>query len=100
MTVLAITTSSGASYLINQEEGWAKRLPGPVGVVNEDGYYAVPLRKDGDEIPIIEMETPAVGETMKLFLDVRGDGVVTFRLTTPVTEIIDVTEPAQEQANG
>lgn len=45
------------------------------------------LRRDGDEIPLLAVAQLAVEERAHLWLDLGGDGVQTFRDTTPVLSI-------------
>ncbi|MDJ0354406.1 hypothetical protein [Pseudarthrobacter sp. PH31-O2] len=45
------------------------------------------LRKDGDEIPLLGIVELAVGMRGAMWLDIRNDGVSTFRDTTPVLSI-------------
>ncbi|HEX9087659.1 MAG TPA: hypothetical protein VF867_09055 [Arthrobacter sp.] len=62
----------------------AKDLP-----PTDDYSHLIPseLRMDGDEIPLIGIVQLAVGQRGAMWLDIRGDGVLTFRGTTPVLSI-------------
>jgi len=43
-----------------------------------------PLRKDGEDRPLLGVSEIAIGSDMILILDVRGDGIPTRRWTSPV----------------
>lgn len=79
-----------SSYLIHRSTDKPYVIRNP----NESDLHALKnevavsvLRKDGEQIPLLNMSEPKVGERLRLTLDIRGDGVVTFRETTFVQEI-------------
>lgn len=51
------------------------------------GWLRYDLRRDGDPIPLLEIPDITLGQPMLLVLNVRGDGIETERLTTPVVQI-------------
>ena len=81
----SVRTSSGTAYLVCLDEPrHVIRLAAPVG-----DYAAIDtavLRRDGEASPLIALDLEAVcrGE---LVLDVRRDGIATYRQTTPVLSI-------------
>jgi hypothetical protein len=84
-----VRTSSGTAYLICLDAPrHAIRLAAdtaPLGDYADLGTIA--LRRDGEQIPLMAFESLVVGERAKLLLDVRGDGIVTVRRTTPVLSV-------------
>jgi hypothetical protein len=76
-----VTTITGTVYLIDPEAATVVRLVDHAGA----------LRRDGEAIRLLETPHPQVGEAMVLLLDLRRDGVVTVRMTTPVVNITVVT---------
>lgn len=92
--MLAVSTQTSA-YLINQEEGWIQRVPGDPDAVRDPAFRVAACRLDGERIPLIKMLSDiTVGEDLVMLINVVGDGeTVTVRRTTPVREIIDVTDP-------
>lgn len=54
----------------------------------DDDYTVSLLRLDADPIPLVQVISLAEREPMVLVLDVRRDGVLTIRPTTPVRMII------------
>lgn len=79
-----------SSYLIHRSSTpfWVIRNPDDEALHPSEGSTVVStLRKDNEQIPLLEMNDPTVGESLRLVLDIRGDGVSTFRLTTPVQEV-------------
>ncbi|WP_460991157.1 hypothetical protein [Sinomonas soli] len=83
-----VRTASGTVYLLDlQSEGSTlTRLPAtepptsPLALTGE-------LRKDGQAIPLLAVVSLEVGQEAQFWLDVRGDGVPTFRWTTEVVTI-------------
>lgn len=62
--------------------------------VGEDEAWLVSrLRQDTEPIQLLQLRNLAVGESMVLVLDIRADGVLTVRPTTPVTSIRRADEP-------
>lgn len=59
--------------------------PGEDG--EDEPWLVSRLRQDARPIQLIQLRSLSVGESMVLVLDVRGDGVLTVRPTTPVISI-------------
>lgn len=55
-------------------------------------WKAVPLRRDGEAVPLLGIIRLEVGRRAIFRLDVRGDGIETTRTTTPVCSIRRLTE--------
>lgn len=49
------------------------------------------LRRDHESVPLIELLSCAVGEPMRLIIDLRRDGVSTLRTTTIVRHLRELT---------
>lgn len=75
--------TSTSAYLVDLAGPVVARFPGTGG--SEDFDVAI-LRRDRLDIPL-QAVVAAVGRPMHLQLDLRGDGVVTLRRTTPVVRI-------------
>ncbi|WP_018771412.1 hypothetical protein [Arthrobacter sp. 162MFSha1.1] len=81
-------TSSGTLYRIDLDSRCLVRLKSDQAPTQDYADLAVSdLRRDGDEIPLLAVVQLEIGERGHLFLDIRGDGVATFRDTTPVISI-------------
>ena len=84
----SVRTSSGTAYLVCLDEPrHVIRLAADTAPVGD--YAAIDtavLRRDGEAIPLIALDLD-VGRRGELVLDVRQDGVATFRGTTPVLSI-------------
>lgn len=48
------------------------------------------LRKDEQQIPLLDMSPVVVGYPLKVLLDIVGNGVVTVRRSTPVVSILAI----------
>ena len=70
-----ITTRSGSQYLLDLGERPMSTRFG--------GWDASHLRRDSDAVPLLGLASVEVGQPMVLLLDIRGDGIVTRRTTTP-----------------
>ena len=81
-----VSTASRSTYLIDVNRRTATRYPAEVG---RAGWVAPQLRRDAEELPMLAVRC-APGTPMVLVLDLRGDGVPTVRVTTPVSRV----EPA------
>lgn len=85
----SVRTSSGTAYLMCLDEPrHVIRLAADTAPVGK--YTALDtaaLRRDGEEIPLIALGNLEVGQRGELVLDVRRDGIATYRGTTPVLSI-------------
>jgi len=76
-----------SSYLLDLDARTATRIPGDEDVVG-DVWETVRLRSDAVPLPLISLIRCNVGESMRMVIDVVGDGVTaTLRDTTPVISI-------------
>ena len=75
MSKLQFTTESGSVYLIH--DGHLTRQIEGSGI----------LRRDGEPIEIIESYDVEVGKSARFMLNLREDGIPTYRMTTPITDI-------------
>ena len=88
-----IVLTETSKYVVNLDERWIRRCAG-------DGFGPDPneetppvlsqLRRDGDTIELLELVTMEVGRPMAMYLDIRRDGVMTFRRTTNVMKITEM----------
>lgn len=77
---MKIYTDTGSIYEIDPEANTVTRM--------HVGDESNELRRDGEAVRIIEMpEPPTVGQSLTMVLDVRGDGILTIRKTSPVTKV-------------
>ena len=84
-----VTTTSGTVYLIDNEAMTVVRL------IDHEGA----LRRDGEPIRMLEDPEPERGEVMVFLLDLRRDGVITVRLTTPVVQVLNVVTAVTEEGS-
>lgn len=93
MTV--VHTESGAVYELHTDPtnydldqvGTIVRRSTAGGTTN--GVPVDHLRKDSQPIPVISMSRPTVGYPWVLLLQIRDDGVLTERITTPVVRLTE-----------
>ena len=98
-TISSINPENGGSwvvetqtsrYLIDLDQNYLLREPGggdagsmePVNL-----YFIAQLRRDGTQVPLLELSQCRVGSPLLVLLDIRGDGVETLRRSTPVASI-------------
>lgn len=95
-SVEAVTDLDFGRYLVVTASGSVYSLrvgPGSSSVVRSshcpaDGEWeAVPLRRDGEAVPLVGIIELQLGRRAVLRIDVRGDGIETTRTTTPVKTI-------------
>lgn len=83
-----------SAYLIDRDAATLQRLPGQGAGMDPDlpgEAWVESLRKDGESIPLLDVDVCVVGERAILLIDVRGDGVPTSRHTSVVRAITDLT---------
>lgn len=59
----------------------------PVEDSPDEDYDQAALPKDGEPLPLLGIIRAAVGASAEFWLDIRRDGIATFRITTPVLAI-------------
>lgn len=91
--VYRLLTASGTTYRlhIRPEGSTLTRLP--VEDSPDEDYDQAVLRKDGQSLPLLGIVPAAVGASAAFWVDVRRDGIPTFRMTTPVLAIEREEEP-------
>ncbi|MDR6622931.1 hypothetical protein [Sinomonas atrocyanea] len=52
------------------------------------------MRKDGQALPLLGIVRAAVGASAEFWIDVRRDGIPTFRTTTPVLSLNREEDPS------
>lgn len=87
LTVVAmkLITTESSRYLLDEDAETVTRYPGSAS--ETANWPIADLRLDGEEIKLISFVEPVIGQPMLLLLDVRRDGVVTARYTTPVLSV-------------
>ena len=81
-----LITTQTSSYWLDLDLRMLLRLHREIA---EPGWEVMKaqLRKDGEAVPLLAVEHAVVGEEAIFVIDVRGDGVVTVRRTTPVVKM-------------
>lgn len=75
---MKVFTESGSTYEVDWGARTVRRLPDPRGEA---------MRRDEEPIPFVTMADPVVDAPLHMVLNLRGDGVVTIRTTSPVVEV-------------
>lgn len=83
-TGLYLVTTSASSYLLDFEQMVVQRF---AGASYERTHFVSTLRKDSEEITLMNVIDCEVGESMHLMLIGLADGCATIRTTTPVQRI-------------
>jgi hypothetical protein len=82
-TGLWLVETTSAAYVFDMDARTIVRRP-----KERSAWPIAELRKDEQVIPLIKLPWSAmVGWPLQMIIDVRGDGVVTVRNTTPVESI-------------
>ena len=85
-----LVATQTSTYTLDLTAGTITRTPsvaaGGQGERGDSDYYPAQLRRDEEPIPVLAVSCH-VGRPMQLLLALRGDGVQTLRLTTPVLSI-------------
>jgi hypothetical protein len=82
----SVRTSSGTAYLRLTNSATSPPAADTAPVEDFAAIETATLRRDGEAIPLIELDLE-VGRRGALVLDVRRDGIATYRDTTPVLSI-------------
>jgi hypothetical protein len=70
-------------HVLNFDQHTAKRIPG----APEGDWELADLRRDLETVALYNAQI-RIGQPAVLFLDLRGDGIPTMRITTPVQQIV------------
>lgn len=68
--------TANSTYEIDEEAGTVTRVP-----------MTGDLRRDAEAIPLIALGDVVIGESMRMVLNLRGDGIHTYRVTSAVLRI-------------
>lgn len=85
-----LVTTESSSYLLDLTGRTATRYPGAGSDTVSTSIAG--LRRDADAIPLLGV-TCTVGKPMVLTLDLRGDDILTVRMTTIVRNLEPVAAP-------
>lgn len=83
-----VTTATGSHYRIDLDSRMLTRHVGATPPTDE--YWKVGtshLRRDGESLEVLMVDSCKVGEPGRLFLQVRADKIPTLRITSPVVSI-------------
>lgn len=80
--IQTVLTETGSIYVFDRTAMTLLRLK---------GNKSVELRRDEDNITVVDFEEPEVGKAWILTLDIRQDGILTVRTTSAVVKINDRT---------
>lgn len=78
-----IVVTKSSTYLVDDDYRWIIRSPGQ----HTEDWLVAELRRDGERIEVVSCDPPVVGRRWDLLLDLRKDGVLTWRNTTPVVRV-------------
>lgn len=75
-----------SAYVLDLDSRTATRVPQDSPA--DDGWRTAALRLDSEAVPLLHLGRCQVGESMRMLVDVVGDGATaTLRATTPVLSI-------------
>lgn len=89
-----VTTATGSRYELDMTARTVKRqmaATAPIPDFLEAGFSQ--LRRDGETVELLMLETCAVGASARYYLQIRVDGVPTLRMTSPIVRIEPVVSP-------
>lgn len=90
MTYRGFSADSGGTWWVNTQSGSAYLIDLD-NMTHERAMSTHELRRDEEVVPLLAIEPVAVGQPMRMVIDVVGDGqTVTQRTTSPVTSIWEV----------
>lgn len=88
-----MTSAAGTAYLLDLRPPSRTLTRLPFEHDQHPGFALDPargLRRDGEPLRLVFLDTLRVGESARFWLDVREDGVLTWRETTPITSITEL----------
>jgi hypothetical protein len=98
-----VVSTRTSRYFLDLDSHQVMRHPGgrPARAGSDTGGSSIAnLRSDGDVVRLRSVALCRVGESLVLYLDLRGDGVVTIRQTTPVTAIEAAPQSGSPKSGG
>lgn len=90
-----VTTATGSQYELDLTARTVRRhmaATPPIVDFLEAGFSQ--LRRDGETVELLMLETCTVGASARYWLQVRDDHIPTLRMTSPVVRIEPVTSKA------
>lgn len=88
-----VVTASGTVYFLDLTRPFRTLTRLPLEEDADPGFDLAPasiLRRDGETLRLLKLDTLQVGDRGSLWVDVREDGVLTWRGTTPVISITEL----------
>ena len=89
-----VTTATGSQYELDLTARTVKRQMAatpPIVDFLDAGFSR--LRRDGDTVELLMLESCAIGASGRYWLQIRADHVPTLRMTSPVMRIEPVAKP-------
>jgi DNA-binding IclR family transcriptional regulator len=89
-----VTTATGSRYELDLTARTVRRqmaATSPIVDFLDAGFSQ--LRRDGETVELLMLETCAVGASARYWLQVRDDHIPTLRMTLPVVRIEPVAKP-------
>lgn len=89
-----LTTATGSHYLLDLDARTIRRTmaaTAPIVAYLDAGFSL--LRRDGEALELLLLESCRIGASARYWLQVREDHIPTLRMTSPVLRIEDVTGP-------
>jgi hypothetical protein len=83
-----LTTATGSQYELDLTARTVKRhmaATPPIVEFLDAGFSR--LRRDGETVELLMLESCAVGASARYYLQIRDDSVPTFRMTSPIVRI-------------
>jgi hypothetical protein len=83
-----VTTATGSHYVLDLTSRTVKRqMAASAPVVNYLDAGLSKLRRDGESVELLMLESCAVGASPRFWIQVRDDHIPTLRMTSPVMRI-------------
>lgn len=89
-----VTTATGSQYELDLTARTVRRhmaATAPVLSFLDAGFSQ--LRRDGETVELLMLESCAVGASARYWLQIRADHIPTFRMTSPVIRIEPMVSP-------
>jgi hypothetical protein len=89
-----VTTATGSQYVLDLTARTVKRqVAGSSPIVDYLDAGFSQLRRDGETLELLLLESCAVGASARYWIQVRNDHIHTLRMTSPVVRIDAVLTP-------
>ncbi len=89
-----VTTATGSQYVLDLTARTVKRQmagTAPIVAYLDAGFSQ--LRRDGETLELLMLESCKVGASARYWIQVRHDHIPTVRMTSPVVRIDSLTTP-------